>query len=77
MELVTEISVLRKLKENEILALQEKCSKTFGGECEASKLCMICAVDEDVKELQAHFDRKNHKMDFSKSPLLKTSITLY
>ena len=66
MELVTEITVLRKLKENEIMALREKCAKTFGGECEANKMCMICAIGDDVRDLYIHYESQDKNMDFGK-----------
>ena len=68
-----EITVLKKLKENEILAIKEKCATTFGGECEADKFCMICAVGDDVKELCQYYDNKDQKMDFGKLIAQKTS----
>ena len=66
MELVLEISVLKKIKAHKILLFKEECSMSYGGDCGAEKFCAICAIRDEAKKLQILFDSRGSCADFGK-----------
>ena len=66
MELVLEISVLKKVKEHKILLFKEECAMSFGGVCGTEKFCALCAINDEVKQLQNLFDSRASHADLGK-----------
>ena len=77
MDLVLEIAVLKKIKEHKILLFKEECAMTYGGECGVEKFCALCAIKDEVKQLQVHFDSRNSSADFGKAYLGRASINSF
>ena len=67
MTVVLEISVLKKQKEAEVLAMKDNCVMTYGGTCGAKVYCPICLIKEDMREVTRLFESSEEKMDFGKS----------
>ena len=64
MELVVEIMVLKRQKENEVMELKENCAMTYEGDCGAKAYCMICLINDDVKDITRIFESREEKMDY-------------
>ena len=64
---VLEISVLKKQKEAEILAMKDSCAMTYGGTCGVKAYCPICLIKEDMREVTRLFESSEDKMDFCKT----------
>ena len=71
MTVVLEISVLKKQKETEILAMKDNCVMTYGGTCGAKVYCPICLIKDDMREVTRLFESSEEKMDFGKSSTVK------
>ena len=66
MTVVLEISVLKKQRETEILAMKDNCVMTYGGTCGAKVYRPICLIKEDMREVTRLFEASEEKMDFGK-----------
>ena len=67
MTVVLEISVLKKQREAEILAMKDNCVMTYGGACSSKVYCPICLTKDDMREVTRLFESSEEKMDFGKS----------
>ena len=65
--MVLEISVLKKQRENEIIALRDECAMTYGGDCNNRSICGICLLRDDARELTRLYESKETKRNFGKS----------
>ena len=56
MLLAAQITVTKKLKENDVLDLKEKCLSTYGGTCNNDyNVCYLCLIKNDVSEITRKF----------------------
>ena len=65
--MVLEIQVLKKLNEDEMREMKEACATTYGAKCvNTDKICALCLIREDVREITMLFEQRDHKTDDSK-----------
>ena len=59
--LTSEITVMKRLRENEVTDIKDKCKAWFGGDCkayESLEICGLCLIKRDANELRRLFAKR-------------------
>ena len=67
LNVVLEITVLKKAWECEITTMKDGCAIQYGSECNANAYCMLCLVKDDMRELTRIFESNEEKTEFGKT----------
>ena len=66
LNVVLEITVLKKTWESEITSMKDNCAIQYGSECSMNMYCMLCLVKDDMRELTRMFESNEEKGEFGK-----------
>ena len=59
--------MLKKMKEDEMREMREACATTYGATCvNVDKICALCLIRDDVREIVVLFEQRDNKTDDSK-----------